>query len=189
LILVRIAVVMLATMRSSLNFRERIFACTVFPRGIVAVSLATYYSTQLTAWSFRGGERFSEVLFVVVVITVTLSTIASILASRFLRLRQPVVALAGIDPSSVERARQLTDEGYVVVLADTDEARVAFALSQDCDATYIESEGRIGELLRERGASVLLDDGQPRWQRLGNGFIPTNIVRTLPKSSTGGGGG
>ena len=180
LVLLRIVVVAIATARSALNMRERIFACTVFPRGIVAVSLATYYATQLTAWGFRGGNRFSEVLFVVIVLTVSISTVLSIVASRILRLRQPVVVLAGIDPASTERARALEEEGYVVVLADTDEASVAFARSQDCDAAFIESEVRIGELVRERGASVLLDDGSPRWNRLGKGFLPAHIARSLP---------
>ncbi|MGC8485458.1 MAG: hypothetical protein ACP5O6_07495 [Candidatus Baltobacteraceae bacterium] len=180
LVALRIVVVTIATARSSLGIRERIFACTVFPRGIVAVSLATYYATQLAAWGFRGGNRFSEVLFVVIVLTVSVSTVLSILASRLLNLRQPVVVLAGITPASAHRARELEEEGYVVVLADTDEAAVTFARSQDCDAAYIESESRIGELVRERGASILLDDGEPRWSALGKGLLPAHIARALP---------
>jgi len=156
LLAVRVATVAVATVRSPYGWRERMMMVTMMPRGIVAVSLATYYSTQMSAWGVRGGNLLAGTLFVVVMGSVIFSGAAGAAIATLMRLRQPSVVVAGISSQSVEIAETLRDLGYVVHLVDEDERRVEFARSHDLSASVWEPHWRLRDAVREHRARLLL---------------------------------
>lgn len=173
----RIVAVLLATIKTGYSWRERIFMMTIFPRGIVAVSLATYYATQLPAWGIRGGTNLAGTAFLIIIFTVALSTLSAILCARIFQLAMPSIVVLGISSNTIGVARRLTSMGYIVVLADDEERRVAFGRSNDFDAELVDNEPRVREILRAHNASMLILAREHRWQSLSSSAVPKNVRR------------
>lgn len=177
LIALRVLTVLVSTFRSGYTLRERIFMMTVFPRGIVAVSLATYYATQLPAWDIRGGTTLAATAFLVIIFTVGISTLAAILCAKAFSLAMPSLVMLGISSSTVDVARRLETQGYVVILADDEERRVAFARGNDFEAELTENDSRVRELLRRHNASMIVLARAHRWPGLDAARLPRNVRR------------
>jgi NhaP-type Na+/H+ or K+/H+ antiporter len=173
----RIIAVLIATVKSGYSWRERVFMMTIFPRGIVAVSLATYYATQLPAWGIRGSATLAGTAFLVIIFTVALSTASAIVFARLFKLAMPAIVVLGISSGTLEIARKLLASGYVIVLADDEERRVAFGRSNDFDAELVDSEPRVRELLRAHNASILILAREHRWPALSATALPKNVRR------------
>ncbi len=167
LIAIRFATTFLATIRGPFHWHERLFLAAVFPRGIVAVSLATYYATQLPAWGLRGGDVLLSVLFVVVVITIALSTACSVVLARAFGLTMPSLIIAGISPASMTTARRYLESGHMPFLIDTSDEAVAFARTQDLEAERVSDPRRLASLIRARKAEFVVVDSRERWRALG----------------------
>lgn len=176
LIALRVLVVLLATVATPYSWRERIFMMTLFPRGIVAVSLATYYATQLPAWGIRGGTTLAGTLFLVIVFTVVLSSASAILVSRIFALQMSAVLVVGISSQTVDLARSLSRLGYLVLLADDEERRVAFGRANDLDSVLAEDAARVVELIRERNTRIVILGRAHRW--------PDLLAQRLPRPVT-----
>lgn len=175
LIGLRVLTVLVATARSPYSWRERIFMMTVFPRGIVAVSLATYYATQFPAWTIPGGDQVAGLLFLVIVVTVAVSTVAAIVATRVFDLQMPAVVIVGISSKSIEAARGLTESGHRVLLVDDEQRRITFGRAHDLEAKYAESPARIAQLAREHSARSIVLGRAHRWGRLSATSIPPGV--------------
>ena len=178
LIGIRIVSVTLATLRSPFTLAERALMGSVFPRGIVAVSLATYYATQIPAWGLHGGGRLAGILFLVVVFTIAVSTPLSILLTKHLRLQLPSVIIAGITPATLEIARRYKQTGHLPLLADRDPHAVALARSHDLDAAAIDEPAAVIELLREHRAKFLIVDAPDSWP------IPASVTVLTPAEAS-----
>jgi NhaP-type Na+/H+ or K+/H+ antiporter len=163
LIAFRIVTVLLATTSGRYSWPERLLMMTIFPRGIVAVSLATYYATQLPAWGLRGGGVLAGVLFLIIMITIVVSTAAAIAVTRIFGLAMPSLIIAGISPLTLDAARRLIDRGHRALLVDRDESAVAFARANDVEAEIAEDGGRIVSLVRERNARYVVFAPSERW--------------------------
>ncbi|MGM0454409.1 MAG: cation:proton antiporter [Thermodesulfobacteriota bacterium] len=81
--------VMLSTIGSRLNFRERIFVALMAPRGIVAAAVASIFSLQLMARGYPDADQLVPLTFFVIIVTVIFySSIAGPL-SRMLKIAEP----------------------------------------------------------------------------------------------------
>lgn len=176
LIAIRLLSVGIATISSPFNWAERLFLCSVFPRGIVAVSLATYYATQIPAWGLHGANRLLAILFLIIVGTIATSTPAAIVIARKLRLQLPSVILAGITPTTLETARRYKQAGHTPVLLDTDERAVALALSHDLEATAVDEAQEVSAIVRERRAEVLIIADTPAWRDIDLPGLPHGVT-------------
>lgn len=85
LVAVRFISIALGTIGSPYTPKERILMALFFPRGIVAVSLAAYYGLELPAAGIPGGQRFASLVFAVVLLTVILSSTATIVGASVLK--------------------------------------------------------------------------------------------------------
>lgn len=175
LIALRVVVVLVATARSEYSWRERIFMMTIFPRGIVAVSLATYYATQFPAWAIPGGETVAGLLFLVIVFTVGISTVAAILATRVFALQQPSILMVGISSATIDAARRFAQSGYLILMVDDEERRVVLGRANDLDAEYAESPARVAEYARERNAKFVVLGRARSWPELPSGYFPRSV--------------
>ncbi|MHB8140402.1 MAG: cation:proton antiporter [Vulcanimicrobiaceae bacterium] len=166
LLILRAVTVLLATLGSGMDWRERLATFTMFPRGIVAVSLATYYATQLPAWGIRGGEHLAGTLFLVIVATVILSTIMALGVAAAFDLQAPGVALAGIDERSLAVAGACRLRELGVLMLDDSSERVDLALAHDFDAAYVADARQLLRTAREHHCRVIALEAGDRWQEL-----------------------
>jgi NhaP-type Na+/H+ and K+/H+ antiporter len=172
---IRFISVLLASIRSEFTLAERVLMSLVFPRGIVAVSLATYYASQIPAWGLHGGTLLAGIIFVIVLLTIGISTPAAIATAAALRLQMPAVAIAGITPLTLEAARQYKSSGHLPVLFDMDAHAVSLAKSHDLDAIEVAGQKQIFRVIRERSVKLLVID--PSWQsRLDLSQLPESVV-------------
>lgn len=164
LIVIRVVCVAVATLRTSFTLGERALIALVFPRGIVAVSLATYYATQIPAWGLHGGNRLAGIVFLVVVFTIALSTPLSLFLTAYLRLQMPSVVIVGITPITLDMARRYKARGHLPFLVDSDEHAVALARSHDFEAATVEDPAEVTEVVRRHRASLLIADAPENWR-------------------------
>ena len=89
MLVVRPAVAVVATARSSLTRNERIFIGAMDPRGIVAASTAASFSAPLVALHIGGADKLLPATFLVIVGTVAIYGLAAAPLARKLGLREP----------------------------------------------------------------------------------------------------
>ena len=181
LIVIRIATVWLATWGRSLSTAERMLMAATFPRGIVAISLATYYATQVSAWGLQGGSELAGILFLIVIMTIGISTPAAIVATRQLGLRMQAVVIAGITFDTLEIARKYKDVGHVPLLVDVDAQAVALARSQDLEAVALDEHTTLADVVRKRRPKfVIVEEGAQWWH--GERF-PVSVTVLSPQEA------
>jgi hypothetical protein len=88
-LLVRPAVAVVATARTSLTRNERIFIGSMDPRGIVAASTAASFPAPLVALHIGGANKLLPATFLVIAGTVTIYGLAAAPPARQLNLREP----------------------------------------------------------------------------------------------------
>lgn len=175
LIAFRVLSVVLASMRG-FTFGERVLMSSVFPRGIVAVSLATYYATQIPAWGLHGGNRLAGIMFLIVGITIVISTPAAMAIARAFKLQMPALIIAGITPTTLDTARRYMQRGHLPLLVDTSDEAVAFARSNDLEAQYVEDANALPMLVRERKAKFLILEASERWDGVPLSHVPDSVT-------------
>ncbi|MGH7242579.1 MAG: cation:proton antiporter [Phycisphaerales bacterium] len=148
---IRPVVVFVSTWRSKMDLRERMFAATFAPRGIVALSVIAVAADELGRALQDGKsnlapaalkttlaeiERLDLVMFVVIAGTVLLaSTLSPLLAWLFgVRAGEGgTVMLVGAHPISVALAKQLTKHGVPVRIVDSSEESIDIAATEGVD--------------------------------------------------------
>ncbi len=186
LVTFRIITVLVATQTGAYTWPERVLMMTIFPRGIVAVSLATYYATQLPAWGLRGGGVLAGVLFLVIMTTIVLSTASAILVTRIFGLQMPSMIIAGISPATLDAARGLIERGHRALLVDREERAVLFARASDLEAELAENSAQIVSLARERGARCVILSAASGWEDLRKRLPASVEIRPLGSGETAG---
>lgn len=152
LFVIRPIAVFLSTWRTKLDVRERLFAATFAPRGIVALSVATVASAELAilltgaedvAPSERllglreDAERLELIMFVVIAGTVLLGSTLSPVLAWALKVKAGKgngVLLIGAHPLGVAMAKLLTERGVETRIIDTNTTRVEQAKAAGLDA-------------------------------------------------------
>ncbi len=122
LFVVRPAAILLATLRSGLNWRERALACWIAPRGIVAAAVAGVASTQLRNVGYHGAGQVMPAVFALIAATMVLHGFTLGPLARRLKLTlgdAPVLAIIGASSWSIELAATLAEAGVGTLLIDT----------------------------------------------------------------------
>ena len=142
ILVIRPSAVFLSTYRSGLAFRERLFLAFLAPRGIVAASVASVFALQLLTLDgpeVPQAEDIVPLTFFVIVGTVSVYGLLAGPLARRLGLADPNpqgILFAGAELWVREIAKALHDEGYAVMLVDTNYANIAEAkmagLPADC---------------------------------------------------------
>lgn len=130
ILLLRPGAVALATWRSDLDWRARLFLAWMAPRGIVAASVASLFALRLAEAGYPGAERLVPITFLVIIGTVALYGLTAAPLARWLGVAKPSpqgVLLAGAHRFARALALALQEAGYPVLLADTNEEHIAAA--------------------------------------------------------------
>jgi NhaP-type Na+/H+ or K+/H+ antiporter len=166
IVVVRPLSVFAATLGTATTFRERLFLAFLAPRGIVAAAVASVFSLKVATIASAESQLASEaqllvpITFAVIVGTVTVYGLLAAPLARRLQLADPNpqgVLIAGASGWIVELASVLKEEGFPVLLLDTNDIHVSNArmagLPVECMnvlSEHVQNEvdlGGIGRLL------------------------------------------
>jgi len=115
--------VLLSTRGTPLSWRDRAFLAWLAPRGIVAAAVSAFFALKLEAAGRPEAAAFVPVTFVVIVGTVALYGLTARPLARWLGVAGATpegVLFVGANRVTRTLARILEEEGFPVVLADTD---------------------------------------------------------------------
>lgn len=118
LLLVRPAMVWLATIGSGVNWRDRLLVSWIAPRGIVACAVAGVFGPAMVASEYATAELLLPLVFAVVFSTVLAHGFTLGIVSRWLGLASNPngVLVVGASPWTTELARTLTNDLKLKVL-------------------------------------------------------------------------
>jgi CPA1 family monovalent cation:H+ antiporter len=148
ILLVRPAAVLVATLGTDLTARERTFLAFLAPRGIVAASVASVFALKLASLdesSVNQAQELAPITFLVILGTVSVYGLLAGPLARKLGLADPNpqgVLFAGAENWVRQIATPVRDEGFAVMLVDTNYTNVAetrmAGLPADCSSILSE---------------------------------------------------
>lgn len=121
-LVVRPAVVALATAGSDLTWRERAFVAWVAPRGIVAAAVASLVAGAMEESGLGGGAQVRALVFLTIAGTVVQAGLTAGFVAQWLGVRLPRregVAILGAQGLGLLLARELRATGVPVVFLDS----------------------------------------------------------------------
>ena len=131
--------VLIATWRSSLDWRERTLLAAVAPRGIVAASIASVFALELQAEGVAGADQITPLVFAVIVGTVVIYGLGMAPLARRLGLaqrHQEGALILGAGPVERAIAGALSAAGVTVVIATTNRRDHYQARMEDLRSFY-----------------------------------------------------
>ncbi|NQT71176.1 MAG: cation:proton antiporter [Chloroflexi bacterium] len=125
ILVVRPVAVILSTIKSGLNWREKLFLMWMAPRGIVAAAVASVFALRLldTEVNHPEADELVPATFLVIIGTVTFYGLTVFPLARRLQIAQPNpqgFLIMGAHSWAREIAKTLQAKGYQVLLVDTD---------------------------------------------------------------------
>jgi len=139
ILIIRPAAVVASTLGSKLKLNERAFLAWMAPRGIVAAAVISVFSIRLVEAGFADASRLVPLTFLVIVSTVTIYGLTALPAARWLKVAQPNpqgVLFVGAHSWVLEVARLIKDEGFHVVVVDSNWTNITQARQSGCRAYY-----------------------------------------------------
>ncbi len=118
----RPAGVLLSSLGSQLNRKERLFLAWMAPREIVAAAVSSVFASRLAAAGYAQADRLVPLTFLVIIATVAIYGLTAFPLARHLKLAEPHpqgVLIAGAHGWARELALALQAEGFQVVLVDS----------------------------------------------------------------------
>jgi len=122
ILLVRPANVLVSTVGTELNARERAFLCWMAPRGIVAAAVASIFASSLEAHGIAGGSELRALVFLTIAVTVLVQGGTAPLVARLLGVRAPArdgVVILGAEDLGLALAELLRMDGVPVGFVDS----------------------------------------------------------------------
>ena len=120
--IVRPLSVLVSTVFSDMEWKEKLFVAFVAPRGIVAAAVASVFSLRMVDAGFTGAEELAAMTFFVITGTVIFYGIGAPIIARRLNLSQSNpqgLLIAGAYPWAIEVAKAVKEAGFKVLVADT----------------------------------------------------------------------
>ncbi|MCA9923276.1 MAG: sodium:proton antiporter [Anaerolineales bacterium] len=139
ILVIRPLSVWVSTLRSDLAWRERLFISWLFPRGIVAASVASLFALELHELGYEGADRLLPLTFIVVVGTVTVYALTAGPLARILglvRANPQGTLIIGAHGWAREMAAVLNAAGFETVLVDTNGSNVRAAQLEGLTAVH-----------------------------------------------------
>ncbi len=139
LLIVRPAAVFLSTWGGSLNLRERLFLAWLAPRGIVAAAVGSLFALNLARMEgihpqiAADAAKLEPIVFLTIVGTVAIYGLTLSPLARWLGLAEPTpqgILFAGGSLVVRTIAKALQDEGFQVVVVDTNHQHIMSARMQ-----------------------------------------------------------
>lgn len=197
MLVVRPLDVVVSTIGSNLNLRERTFLAWLGPRGIVAAAVASLFADQLVDHGIAEGLELRALVFLVIAATVVIQGISGGFVADALRVRRPSNAgymIAGANPLARALGLALRHGNEDVVMVDTDASEAARAEDAGISAVEgnvldmhvldaVDLEGRRGiiALIPNEGVNVLAAERARRECRVPEAFVALRPHRKVPR--------
>ncbi len=139
IIIARPATVYISTIGSGLSWQERLFLSWMAPRGIVAAAVASIFALELEHIGHAEADRLVPLTFMVIVGTVTIYGLTARPVARWLNISRPHpqgVLFAGAHPWARRMAGALHENGFDVLLVDSNQENVAAASVNDLSSMH-----------------------------------------------------
>lgn len=198
MLVVRPLNVWLCTAGSDLNWRQKLFAGWVAPKGIVSASVASLFAILLTQGGITGGESIKALVFLTIATTVTTQGLTAGLVADWLRLKSTErrgIAIAGATPVGLLVARLFADRGESVAIVETDReagqraeaAGFRVFSSSALDTSVLEAAGleSLGTFL---AATSNGEVNSVLAQRVAEEFAPPRVLAAMPIGEDSGNG-
>jgi NhaP-type Na+/H+ or K+/H+ antiporter len=120
-VIVRPLTVAIASIGSSLSWRERALIAWVAPRGIVAASVSALFALRLGPLGLAGADALVPLVFILIIGTVVLQSATARPLAKWLKVAEPEpngVLIFGSDKVARSIARMLNRAGIKVLVAD-----------------------------------------------------------------------
>ena len=139
-LVVRPVTVFIASLGSSLTWRERALIAWVAPRGIVAASVSALFALRLSKLdNMSGADALVPLVFILIIGTVVLQSATSRTLGLWLKVVEPEprgVLVFGSDHVARVLAKALADAGFRVVIADDQWNNVRIARMEGLTTFY-----------------------------------------------------
>ncbi len=129
-IIVRPVVVFFSTIKSHLNWKEKVFLSWMAPRGIVAAAVSSIFTIELVRIGIPQAELLISLTFVVIIGTIAVYGIGAMPLARWLKISDTDpqgVLILGAQPFAVEIAGILKKNGFKVLLVDSNWSNITSA--------------------------------------------------------------
>jgi len=113
----------LCTLNSNLNWRQKLFASWVSPRGIVSASVASLFAILLTQRGINGGDSIKALVFLTIIMTVVIQGLTAQWMAKTLVITSSSVTgavIVGSNPLSRLIGKLFQERDELVVMIDTD---------------------------------------------------------------------
>jgi NhaP-type Na+/H+ or K+/H+ antiporter len=137
ILVVRPLTVIVATWKSDLDWRERVFLANLAPRGIVAAAVSALFSMRLAEAGIPGASTLAAYTFLVIVGTVTFYGLTAKPVARWLGLADANpqgLLILGAHEWARALAAVVQESGFRVTLVDTNAAAVERARAEGLKA-------------------------------------------------------
>jgi NhaP-type Na+/H+ or K+/H+ antiporter len=124
--------VLVATVRTSLNWRERVFLMTMAPRGIVAAAVSAIFAIRLEEENVPDASKIVPIVFLVIIGTIVVYGFVAGPAARWLGLAEAQangVLIAGSHAVARGLGSELAKRNIKTLLVDTDPYNVTRAIA------------------------------------------------------------
>lgn len=140
------------TLKSGLNWRQKLFIAWIGPKGIVSASVASLFAILLTQSGINGGDAIKALVFLTIMMTVFIQGLTAKWVAKWLKVTSSEATgavIIGCNPLSRIIARLFQSEGESVVLIDTDAKACEEARKDNLEV--FQSSGLDPEVLEEAG--------------------------------------
>jgi len=148
---IRPVCVFASSIKSDLNFREKLFISFMAPRGIIAASVSSVFALNLIEAGHKNAAMIVPLTFMVIVVTVLFYSIVSPWLARRLGIANTdpqSLIIIGAQPPLIKVALALKDAGIQTLLIDGNPRRVndAVTLGLNAFASSIMADNIIDEI-------------------------------------------
>lgn len=183
----------LCTLRSGLNWRQKLFVAWIAPKGIVSASVASLFAILLTSAGINGGDSIKAMVFLTIIMTVFAEGLTASWVAQWLKITSAEATgavIIGCNPLSRLIAHLFQEQGESVVLIDTDSS--ACQKAQEENLPVFQSSGLDADVLEEAGISsmgtfmALTSNGEVNLvlaQRAVEEFQPPRVLAVFPRNS------
>ena len=131
--------VVLSTIGSGLQWKERVFLMWMAPRGIVAAAVASVFALRLADAGHPQAHLLVPLTFLVIIVTVVIYGLSAFPLARWLQVSQPNpqgFLIVGAHPWARKIAIALQEKGFKVLVIDTSWANLATARNAGLPTFY-----------------------------------------------------
>lgn len=185
--------VSVCTLKSGMNWRQKLFVAWVAPKGIVSASVASLFAILLTNEGINGGDSIKALVFLTIMMTVFIQGLTAKWVAKGLRItldKATGAVIVGCNPLGRLIGRLFQEQGESVVMIDTDEE--ACHKAQEDNLPVFQSSGLNPEVLEEAGITsmgtfmALTSNGEVNLvlaQRAVEEFQPPRVLAVFPSKS------